>query len=249
MSLDTARSSRADSPFPRVLVYNACHGRQRIHHERLSSSARLESHRLLSRLRWRRVGTLRRPAAPRGRGVLPPAPPGPGARLCRRGPTGRHHCRPRWLRRPHPLLPPVCSQRQTPHPRCPGWHPTLGPQAVRPRPPGQCLLQGQSQTPGLHRHLSLGQHPPGRHRPHLRSHAGVEGGAGSAGHLQGCQARAERPGRHPGPDGKYLGLCPGKPATGFKGEPYTLGVKRDGTPRIVQHWAPDSKTHAPYGQA
>jgi DNA invertase Pin-like site-specific DNA recombinase len=45
-----------------------------------------------------------------------------------------------------------------------------------------------------------------------------------------------------GPDGKYLGLCPGKPPTGFKGEPYTLGIKRDGTPRIVQRWVPDPKT-------
>jgi DNA invertase Pin-like site-specific DNA recombinase len=45
-----------------------------------------------------------------------------------------------------------------------------------------------------------------------------------------------------GPDGKYLGLCPGKPPTGFKGDPYTLGVKRDGTPRIVQRWVPDPET-------
>ena len=45
-----------------------------------------------------------------------------------------------------------------------------------------------------------------------------------------------------GPDGQYLGLCPGKPPTGFKGEPYTLGVKRDGTPRIVQRWVPDPDT-------
>jgi DNA invertase Pin-like site-specific DNA recombinase len=45
-----------------------------------------------------------------------------------------------------------------------------------------------------------------------------------------------------GLDGKYLGLCPGKPPTGFKGEPYTLGVKRDGTPRIVQRWVPDPET-------
>jgi site-specific DNA recombinase len=43
-------------------------------------------------------------------------------------------------------------------------------------------------------------------------------------------------------DGKYLGLCPGKPPTGFRGEPYTLGVKRDGTPRIVQRWVPDPET-------
>lgn len=45
-----------------------------------------------------------------------------------------------------------------------------------------------------------------------------------------------------GPDGKYLGLCPGRPPTGFKGEPYTMGVKRDGTPRIVQRWVPDVET-------
>jgi DNA invertase Pin-like site-specific DNA recombinase len=45
-----------------------------------------------------------------------------------------------------------------------------------------------------------------------------------------------------GPDGRYLGLCPGKSPTGFKGEPYTLGVKRDGTPRIVQRWVPDPET-------
>jgi site-specific DNA recombinase len=45
-----------------------------------------------------------------------------------------------------------------------------------------------------------------------------------------------------GADGKYLGLCPGKPPTGFKGEPYTLGVKRDGTSRIVQRWVPDPET-------
>jgi hypothetical protein len=35
-------------------------------------------------------------------------------------------------------------------------------------------------------------------------------------------------------EGKYLGLCPGKPAPAFKGEPYTLSVEGDGTPRIVQ---------------
>jgi DNA invertase Pin-like site-specific DNA recombinase len=45
-----------------------------------------------------------------------------------------------------------------------------------------------------------------------------------------------------GPDGQYLGLCPGRPPTGFKGEPYTLGVKRDGRPRIVQRWVPDPET-------
>lgn len=45
-----------------------------------------------------------------------------------------------------------------------------------------------------------------------------------------------------GPGGKYLGLCPGKPPTGFKGEPYTLGVKRDGTPRTVQRRVPDPET-------
>jgi len=42
-----------------------------------------------------------------------------------------------------------------------------------------------------------------------------------------------------GPDGRYLGLCPGRPPTGFKGEPYQLGLKRDGTQRVVQRWTPD----------
>jgi hypothetical protein len=45
-----------------------------------------------------------------------------------------------------------------------------------------------------------------------------------------------------GLDGKYLGLCPGKLPTGFKGELYTLGVNRDGTPRIVQRCVPDPET-------
>jgi hypothetical protein len=31
-----------------------------------------------------------------------------------------------------------------------------------------------------------------------------------------------------------MGLCPGKPPAGFKGEPYTLGV--------VQRWVPDPET-------
>lgn len=42
--------------------------------------------------------------------------------------------------------------------------------------------------------------------------------------------------------GEYLGLLPGKPPTGFKGEPYTLGLKRDGTPRVVQRLVPDPAT-------
>jgi site-specific DNA recombinase len=45
-----------------------------------------------------------------------------------------------------------------------------------------------------------------------------------------------------GPDGQYLGLCPGRPPTGFRGEPYTLGTKRDGRPRLVQRWVPDPET-------
>ncbi|MEJ2735741.1 MAG: recombinase family protein [Anaerolineae bacterium] len=45
-----------------------------------------------------------------------------------------------------------------------------------------------------------------------------------------------------GPDGKHLGLCPGKPTPAFKGEPYTLSVEGDGTSRIVQRWVPDPET-------
>jgi hypothetical protein len=45
-----------------------------------------------------------------------------------------------------------------------------------------------------------------------------------------------------GPDGQYLGLCQGKLLTGFKGEPCTRRVKRDGTPRTVQRWVPDPET-------
>jgi site-specific DNA recombinase len=52
-----------------------------------------------------------------------------------------------------------------------------------------------------------------------------------------------------GPDGKYLSLCPGRPPTGFKGGPHTLGVKRDGTPRIVQRWVPDPETWDLCGRA
>lgn len=40
-------------------------------------------------------------------------------------------------------------------------------------------------------------------------------------------------------DGNYLGLCPGRRPTGFQGEPYTLGIKRDGQPRVVQRLVPD----------
>lgn len=47
-----------------------------------------------------------------------------------------------------------------------------------------------------------------------------------------------------GPDGRYLGLCPGRTPTGFRGEPYVLGVKRDGTPRVVQRLVPDPETWA-----
>jgi site-specific DNA recombinase len=43
-------------------------------------------------------------------------------------------------------------------------------------------------------------------------------------------------------DGDYLGLCPGRPPTGFKGEPYVMGLRRDGRPRIVQRWVPDPDT-------
>jgi DNA invertase Pin-like site-specific DNA recombinase len=42
-----------------------------------------------------------------------------------------------------------------------------------------------------------------------------------------------------GPDGRYLGLCPGCPPTGFKGEEYHLDERRDGKPHIVQRWVPD----------
>ncbi|MGC9334399.1 MAG: hypothetical protein ACP5JJ_09645 [Anaerolineae bacterium] len=39
--------------------------------------------------------------------------------------------------------------------------------------------------------------------------------------------------------GKYLGLCPGKPPTGFKDEPCTLGLKRDDMPCMGQRWVPN----------
>jgi hypothetical protein len=45
--------------------------------------------------------------------------------------------------------------------------------------PGSTIAGRRSQAPGLHRHLSLGQHPTGRHWPHLRGHARVEGGLSS----------------------------------------------------------------------
>ncbi len=37
----------------------------------------------------------------------------------------------------------------------------------------------------------------------------------------------------------YLGLIPGTPPRGYKAEPYQLGIKRNGQPRIVQRWLPD----------
>lgn len=43
-----------------------------------------------------------------------------------------------------------------------------------------------------------------------------------------------------GPDGRLLGLCPGRPPTGFKGEPYRLeSTRRDGKPHMVQRWVVD----------
>ncbi len=48
-----------------------------------------------------------------------------------------------------------------------------------------------------------------------------------------------RPGQQRGSDGRYLGLCPGRPPTGFKGEDYHLDERRDGKPHIVQRWVPD----------
>lgn len=45
-----------------------------------------------------------------------------------------------------------------------------------------------------------------------------------------------------GPDGKYLGLCPGRPPTAFKGEPYLLDTpRRDGRPHVVQRWVVDDE--------
>lgn len=45
-----------------------------------------------------------------------------------------------------------------------------------------------------------------------------------------------------GPDGRYANVCPGGVAVGFRAEPYELGAKRDGTPRVVQRLVPDKES-------
>lgn len=47
-----------------------------------------------------------------------------------------------------------------------------------------------------------------------------------------------------GPDGRYLGICPGSVPVGFRAEPVALGKKRDGSARTVQRLVPDKESGA-----
>jgi site-specific DNA recombinase len=42
-----------------------------------------------------------------------------------------------------------------------------------------------------------------------------------------------------GPDGRYLGVRPGKVAVGFRGERVPIGMTRAGRPRLATRWVPD----------
>lgn len=47
-----------------------------------------------------------------------------------------------------------------------------------------------------------------------------------------------------GPDGHYLGICPGTVPVGFRAEPVTVGKMRDGSVRTVQRLVPDRESGA-----